>query len=198
MNRETLPESATTFPTINSASLECCLEYGAAKLANVISEDSLLRLRAEGVPQAVSLLESRVPEIMGFFAILGVTDVEDTKLINIDVIDPYPNDGVINEAHIDSIASKGLSLLIPYTGSTAFFTCDNKPYMSTESSTIQTSYGPGDAILLRQTVRSVNGQPCTRLQAWHMGIASTERSIITIDYLNEHITTVENPSVNNE
>ena len=198
MNRETLPESAITFTSINRASLDCCLEYGAAKLSGIVSQESLSRLWNEGVPQAVTLLESRIPEVMGFFALLGVSDVDDTKLINVDVIDPYPNDGTVNEAHIDSIANKGLSLLIPYTGSPAYFTCDNKPFMSTERSTIQTSYGPGDAILLRQTIRSVNGDPCTRLQAWHMGIASTERSIITIDYLNEHITTPEHVSVDNE
>ena len=191
MNRETLPESKITFLSFNTAALECCLENGAAKLESIISEESLSRLRHEGVPQDISLLETRVPEIMGFFALLGVGEVKDTKLVTVDVIDPYPNNSAVNEAHIDSIASKGFSLLIPYSGEPAFFSCDNKPYMSTERSTIETTYGSGDAMLLRQTVRSVNGQPCTRLQAWHMGIASTERSIITIDYLNEHIITAE-------
>lgn len=198
MHRETLPESDFTFTAINHESLECCLENGAAKISNFISQESLSQLRNEGVPQLVSLLESRVPEIMGFFALLNVVDVDDTKRITVDIIDPYPNHETVNEAHIDSVASKGLSLLIPYTGSPALFSCDNKPYMSTESATIETTYGPGDAILLRQTIRSVNDQPCTRLQAWHMGIASTERSIIIIDYLNEHITTSEHLSVNNE
>ena len=198
MNRETLPESDITFSSISPASLECCLEYGAAKIEQLISQESLSRLRTEGVPQAVSLLESRVPEIMGFFAIFGVVDVDNTKLINVDVIDPYPNSNAVDEAHIDSVAGKGFSLLIPYTGSPATFLCDNKTFMSTETVTIQTTYGPGDAILLRQTIRSVNTIPHVRLQAWHMGVAATERSIVTIDYLNEHITTTEPISVNNE
>jgi hypothetical protein len=198
MNRETLPEDAISFSTIDTASLECCLEHGAAKIHNVISQESLVRLRNEGVPRAISLLETRVPEIMGFFALLGVVNVDDTKLVHVDVIDPYPNAQGMNDPHIDSVANKGLTLLVPYMGESALFSCDNKPFLSVEQPTIQTEYGPGDAILLRQTIRSVNEDPYVRLQAWHMGISSSERSIITIDYLNEHITTSHYLSVNNK
>jgi hypothetical protein len=186
MTDQTLPESSITFSGFSVDALECCLEYGAAKLSRIISEDSLTLLRDKGVPQSPALLSTRMPEIEGFLNLLDIRDLEDNKLV-VDVIDPYPNIGSVMEAHVDSTARKGVSLLVPYIGSRALFSCDTGPYDINNNPRFQTTYGPGDAILLRQTINSVNHEPRSLNQAWHMGVASACRTLITIDYLSDHI-----------
>lgn len=186
MTDHTLPESRIAFSGFSVDALECCLEYGAAKLSRIISEESLNLLRDKGVPQSPALLSTRMPEIEGFLNLLDIKDLEDSKLV-VDVIDPYPNIGSAMEAHVDSTARKGVSLLVPYLGSRALFSCDTEPYDINKTPRFQTTYGPGDAILLRQNINSVNQEPRSLNQAWHMGVASEHRTLVTIDYLSDHI-----------
>ena len=127
-----------------------------------------------------------MPESVGFLNLLDIRDLEDSKLV-VDVIDPYPNIGSAMEAHVDSTARKGVSLLVPYLGSRALFSCDTEPYDINKTPRFQTTYGPGDAILLRQNINSVNQEPRSLNQAWHMGVASAHRTLVTIDYLSDHI-----------
>lgn len=109
------------------------------------------------------------------------------------IVDEYsPTNGIdhsVVSAHTDLISPTGLSVLMPITDNRAlflvaddFFTATREEVLLGDNHVQAGYYGLGDAILLRQDIRKLNGSNVGMRQAFH-GAFRNRGSIVGVDYL---------------
>lgn len=165
---------------------------GAAKISGLLSDESVGELSRLDDLSPLQVVES-APELKIVFnslltaenARLGMTCLSGLIEVNAEKTTGVP--------HKDSkklrLGWYGLSLLLPLSGGEAFFAADEK-YFELFNDEYKTpdkfwTYGPGDAIFIRQRLNEVDGTwyPNPELgQIWHVGWGKENRQILGIDF----------------
>ncbi len=192
------------FDSLCHQAIEQSVEHGAAKINGFLGKTSLERLQ-ERCPSDAELLAAKIPEIAQFITYL-CHDAKNTWSVSAEIA-YVQNTSAYNQtivSHLDPPAygKDGLSLVLPLTGAKALFGADDERFgdlngvCTKRQSSYVTEYGPGDAILLRQNVASVNAQPKLKLQSWHYGFVVAKpgmmptewnRKILLIDLANPDV-----------
>ena len=90
------------------------------------------------------------------------------------------------KSHQDSNPIKGLSLLVPKNGADAFFGASNRDEFCASSDNLPDMlwlYGPGDIIIIRQRIASINGRSVGLDQVHHAALSLGTRNLLTVDFL---------------
>lgn len=180
------------FDAFSREAVIACIGAGAAKFSGIISPESIQRLVEDGVARHPALMIDRVPELRSFYNLFGI-DYElepqsrGCRIAELDLpaATSQPQKKLVS--HIDGVAPIGISLLIPFEGGEAIFGADENEFgEGTPPPSFLTTYGIGDAIMLRQSVTTF---PDDRYygQIHHLGISSSDRTLLATDVLRQQI-----------
>lgn len=180
------------FDAFTQEAVIACIGAGAAKFSGIIGPDSIERLVEDGVTNHPSLLVGRVPELKPFFALLGVDCDSDSPPGNCQIseldlpgLPATPNKPL--ESHADDVAPVGFTLLVPFEGGDAILGADERKFgENTPAPSFLATYGIGDAMLLRQSVTTFPDEYFYD-QINHLGISSSDRTLLAIDVLRHRI-----------
>lgn len=182
------------FEAFSPEAVQFVVDHGAAKLSNILTYASLVRLTMATPDEARDFerLLTDVPELRPIDDYFNTAINRDlgisrgTKGIPLRGVAP----GQLVDGHQDGIrygGLKGFTLLMPYIGGSALFGasqapfCMSKPLRGTPPPLIW-NYGPHDVIITRQALEEVNDQPVDLGQTYHVGISHRNRIIRGINY----------------
>lgn len=165
---------------VGSSINEQLVEYGAVMLNNLLYEKSVERLQRR-LPLNLELLIHSAPELEDAFGVFGL-EAQDENLVCIHDEELGVSNLEDMVAHQDSQPA-GLAFLIPRSGPRALFAASNQQFDGLHLPEMTTFYGPGDLIVVRQKLKTLNGQEVDMEPAWHLGSASENRHVVTVDWV---------------
>lgn len=183
--------------SLNSAALHAMVQFGAAKIQGLIGPESIDRIKEKAeiyaIPRDMVGLIAIAPELAALPSHLDAHP-DDSRFTAGDVR-RYKRERGDEDSHIDEVVINGLTLLFAISGPEAWFGASNRPFRGEHNPPFVTSYEPGDGILLRQRVSSVNGVRRRLQQMSHLGICSTgHRWLGYIDFEEPKLTIVDLPA----
>ncbi len=180
---------STQFNEYSPEVLEACVIQGAAKVAGMITEDSIKTLAEQGLetmsPQGILAV---LPELeivrkdiepngrsrMMLGAAFRYKSAEDSRFLL--------------SSHQDEECPEGITLVIPVFGEKAFFAASNQPFLLEEDGSVNVEphllweYGPRDVIFLRQGLRKVNQRRVHYDMVHHAGRSNGKRLLRMLDF----------------
>lgn len=140
--------------------------------------------------QDSSMLERKVPKLGQL--VTGVAAHLEEPVIGIsrDTIAAAPPQSSCS-FHTDSVARRGISLLVPLDGPVAsfYYAPYRQVFPDDMSQSQELSYGPGDVAVLRQGVTVNKSQSYS--QTYHLGVADMARQLLFCDIIAQHLTLPE-------
>ena len=188
---------APEFNKIGPDAIDRCVEFGAAKISEVISFDSLNNF-LDSPTEDPDQVRDRLPELEPLWEYLWCGSL--TKYAGTQVVLLKPegmSKAKVVDVHQDLIAPSGITALVPYIGDRALFAADEEefvfkpdlvqPFDSTRLPSFITEYGPGDVILFREALKRVNGRDVDLSAMWHAGLSHKQRRLVSVDFLGDSL-----------
>lgn len=196
-------QEAPTFSQLDAEAISQAVDCGVAKISNFVGEATLALLQkrfgigddAELDSQVVRILPELAPVYEQLYTEANIANGMAMKVSVVAL-----GASVSKGSHQDTVAPKGLSLLIPYIGPEALFAASSLPFklswqtfepkpMNAFAPEYLTTYGPGDAVLLRQAIDNCDGQPRDLEKTHHAGLADDRRKLLILDFITMNLVT---------
>ncbi|MEO8862988.1 MAG: hypothetical protein ABI354_01565 [Candidatus Saccharimonadales bacterium] len=177
-------ELSPEYTAFSQASLQSCMDVGAALLKGFLSPESQSNIK-EGIPTTIDIFCRNVPEVGHLFDCLRTINPGISG-----VIDSVPQTPPIGEyadlvsSHIDTDIPRDtvMTLLLPASGPPAIFAANTTSFnISSDDLEFMQLYEPGDGMLLRQTVRRLNFEPVILQPIHHAGVSCGNRILAAVD-----------------
>lgn len=170
--------STQEFGDITPEAIGHCIEFGASKINGFFDEPAIRHIQEKGLPHSQAHAAETSKKLDRLWSVFNLSKLPN---VQIDVVPVYPIGFVDHPGvHADNTARNGITLLIPYRGPNGRFEAGARP-SKPEFPEYVVDYGVGDLMVLAQYVRSVNGEPVQRQQAYHQGVSSEARFLYTVD-----------------
>ncbi len=177
------------FDCLSRSAIECAVEFGVAKVNNVLSPESAAALYARNMTD-IELVLHNAPELREFVDLFDIGKARSISRYLIQYIN-RPANAVFLHPHTDnSVLSCGVDLLLPLSGPEGNFVAAENEWSPSEGELpdYKTTYGVGSGILLRQHIVTMQGIPVNKSHTWHAGWSDGDRKLLSICYANRHIT----------
>ncbi len=184
-----MPTFSPEFDTYSPDVLKACVQQGAAKVAGMISDESIERLARPGA-QSMSAqgILAAAPELEEVRR-----HIQSNGRASFTMVAAFRNKAGEDprfqiRSHPDTESPKGITLVIPVTGKKALFAAADQPFNLREDGRVDVEphllweYGPTDVMFLRQGLRKVNRQKVKFGMAQHNGRSEGYRLLRMLDF----------------
>jgi hypothetical protein len=189
-------QEVKTFTTLNADAIAHTVDYGIAKIPNFLGQATLdLLNRRFGNEDGSNWSHEVLKGVDDFKPIYDWLYTDKSADLVVSSRYLFANLERRDEpSHTDSVAPHGISILMPFYGPKALFAASNSSFglgwgtfaentSDYYSPQWLTTYGPTDAIAIRQTIDSFNGQPKSLNQMHHAGGADGLRKLFMVDLI---------------
>ncbi len=191
--------------------LHASVTIGVAKISGLISPHSIeatvdqVRCAADAESIPARNIIPRMTELLPIYNIFKSSIHANAGAIM--VFDPLSqvakSENDSEYSHVDTNSRYGLSVLIPLTGAVAVFAAADKKFLLYKDTFTNQAgrlpqyagtYGVGDAMMIRQEIKMLDGTSVKLPQMQHAGAGSTRRDMVAMDIRTPHIWLPKIPS----